>query len=211
LWGGTGNDVFYINHVSDQAIEYANEGIDLAISTITFELSGNAGNVERLTLSGTAAINGKGNGLDNVITGNSGDNLLQGQAGKDTLFGGNGNDILSGGVGSDRLSGGAGSDAFRFAGGNPTAGEIDVVRDFVHGTDHIEFEYYYFAALGSGEFDPAKFVAGTKALTADQHLIYNQAKGLLYYDADGSGAGDKIAIAQFIGNPVLDASDIVMI
>ena len=211
LWGGTGNDVFYINHVSDQAIEYANEGNDLAISTITFELSGNAGNVERLILSGTAAINGKGNALDNVITGNSGDNLLQGQAGKDTLFGGNGNDILSGGTGSDRLSGGAGSDAFRFAGGYPTAGEIDVVRDFVHGTDHIEFEYYYFAALGSGEFDPAKFVVGTKALTTDQHLIYNQAKGLLYYDADGSGAGDKIAIAQFIGNPVLDASDIVMI
>ncbi|MFM9937173.1 MAG: calcium-binding protein [Novosphingobium sp.] len=211
LWGGTGNDVYYINDARDQAIEYANEGNDLAISTITFELGGNSGNVERLTLSGTAAINGKGNALDNVITGNSGDNLLQGQAGKDVLSGGVGDDILSGGVGNDLLIGGAGSDGFRFAGAYAADAGIDTVRDFVHGTDHIELEYYYYAALGSGAFDPAKFVVGTKALTADQHLIYNDANGMLYYDADGNGAGARIAIAHFIGNPVIDASDIVMI
>jgi serralysin len=45
-----------------------------------------------LTLSGTAAINGSGNALDNTITGNSGDNILDGGAGNDTMIGGTGND-----------------------------------------------------------------------------------------------------------------------
>ena len=54
-------------------------------------------NVENLTLTGSANINGTGNGDANVITGNSGDNTLDGQAGDDTLTGGGGNDTLIGG------------------------------------------------------------------------------------------------------------------
>jgi Ca2+-binding RTX toxin-like protein len=49
-------------------------------------------NVENLTLTGNAAINGTGNALDNVLTGNSGNNTLTGGAGNDTLIGGAGTD-----------------------------------------------------------------------------------------------------------------------
>ena len=212
LYGGTGNDIYYVNSASDQLIEYAGEGNDLAIASVTFQLSAN---VERLYLNGSAAIDGKGNELANIMIGNSGNNVLEGLAGRDTLIGGKGDDVLSGGTGSDLLTGGAGADSFRFAGayaGNAAdqAG-VDTITDFVHGTDHIQLEYYYYAALGSGPFDPASFVAGTKATTTSEHLIYNAANHVLYYDADGSGAGDQIAIAKFEGNVTITASDFVII
>jgi Ca2+-binding RTX toxin-like protein len=210
LYGGAGNDVFYVNNASDQAIEVAGEGNDLVIATVSFELSYN---VERLSLAGTGAINGKGNTLANILTGNSGNNVLEGWQGRDTLSGGAGADVLSGGKDRDMLIGGAGADAFRFAGNSAADGGRDTIVDFVHGTDRIEIERYYFGAIQttSGPLAASEFTLGTAARTADQHLIYNQANGVLYYDADGSGAGTKVAIAYLQGNPVLDAGDIVLI
>jgi Ca2+-binding RTX toxin-like protein len=52
-------------------------------------------NIENLTLSGTAAINGTGNSLDNRITGNNAANVIDGGAGNDTMDGGAGIDTLS--------------------------------------------------------------------------------------------------------------------
>ncbi|TRU34908.1 MAG: subtilase, partial [Microcystis aeruginosa Ma_MB_F_20061100_S20] len=69
-----------------------------------------AANVENLTLTGAAAINGTGNAGNNVLIGNSANNILTGLAGNDTLNGGAGNDTLDGGAGNDLLLGGAGND-----------------------------------------------------------------------------------------------------
>ncbi|REJ47775.1 MAG: subtilase [Microcystis flos-aquae DF17] len=69
-----------------------------------------AANVENLTLTGAAAINGTGNNGNNVIIGNSANNTLTGSGGNDTLNGGAGNDNLNGGAGNDILFGGAGND-----------------------------------------------------------------------------------------------------
>ena len=49
-------------------------------------------NVENLTLTGSANIDGTGNGDVNAIIGNSGNNTLDGGAGADTMTGGAGND-----------------------------------------------------------------------------------------------------------------------
>ena len=69
--------------------ENANEGTDTVQSSVTYTLGAN---VENLTLTGHAAINGTGNALDNVLTGNSAGNDSNGGAGADTMIGGAGND-----------------------------------------------------------------------------------------------------------------------
>ncbi|WP_373480590.1 beta strand repeat-containing protein, partial [Geminocystis sp.] len=89
LVGGAGNDIYGVDNTSDRIVEALNAGTDLVNSIITYTLGAN---LENLTLTGTTAINGTGNTLNNSITGNSGNNTLNGEVGADTLNGGNGND-----------------------------------------------------------------------------------------------------------------------
>jgi len=87
--GGDGNDTYIVDNIADAITEQADEGIDQVNASISYTLGNN---LEKLTLTGTAAINGTGNGLDNVITGNAGNNILDGGAGADSMEGGKGND-----------------------------------------------------------------------------------------------------------------------
>ena len=89
LAGGAGNDTYVRNTTGDVVTEGVNAGIDLVRSAVSCTLPAN---VEKLLLTGTQAINGTGNALDNTLTGNSGDNVLNGGTGNDTLAGGAGND-----------------------------------------------------------------------------------------------------------------------
>jgi Ca2+-binding RTX toxin-like protein len=99
LIGGTGNDIYIVDSTTDTITENANEGTDTIQSSVTYTIL--AANVEKLTLTGTTAINGTGNAGNNVLTGNSGNNSLDGGTGNDTLNGGAGTDTLIGGLGDD--------------------------------------------------------------------------------------------------------------
>lgn len=125
LNGGLGDDVYVVNASGDTVVEAVGAGNDLVQSALSYTL---AANVERLTLTGAAAVDGYGNALANVLSGNAAGNLLSGGAGGDTLNGGAGDDTLQGGDGADKLVGGLGGD--RIGGG---AGDdyyvIDDVRD----------------------------------------------------------------------------------
>jgi Ca2+-binding RTX toxin-like protein len=96
--GGLGNDTYIVDNTGDVVTENANEGVDMVQSSITYTLGAN---VENLTLTGTVAINGAGNTLNNLLLGNSGNNTLNGGAGNDRLDGGAGNDTMVGGIGDD--------------------------------------------------------------------------------------------------------------
>ena len=87
--GGVGNDTYIVDASSDVVTENANEGTDTIESGVSFTLGSN---VENLTLTGTSAINGMGNTLNNLLVGNSANNTLSGGTGADTMLGGVGND-----------------------------------------------------------------------------------------------------------------------
>jgi trimeric autotransporter adhesin len=97
LTGGAGDDIYVVG-TGDTTIEAANGGTDTVQAGVTWTL---AAEVENLTLTGTTAINGTGNALNNVLIGNSAINTLTGGDGNDTLDGGAGNDSLVGGLGND--------------------------------------------------------------------------------------------------------------
>jgi Ca2+-binding RTX toxin-like protein len=98
LIGGLGDDTYVLDNIADIVTENSGEGIDLVRSSVAYTLTED---VENLTLTGTNAINGTGNALDNVITGNSAKNTLTGGAGNDTLVGLAGADMMIGGTGDD--------------------------------------------------------------------------------------------------------------
>ena len=205
LVGGAGNDTYWVNHASDVVSEGTGAGTDTVMATVGFTLSGN---VERLTLLGTAALNGNGNTLDNWLIGNEGANALSGLTGNDVLDGGAGADKLNGGRGNDILTGGAGNDVFRFA-DTLGATNVDTVTDWAVG-DRIQLENAIFTRLTStGVLASTRFAANDmgRAMDANDHVVYNTTTGALSYDADGSGAGAAVQIATLVGIPTLSAAD----
>jgi Ca2+-binding RTX toxin-like protein len=122
MTGRGGNDLYVVDNVGDKIIEAVGEGTDLAQSSVSYTI---AANVENLTLTGVASINGTGNTLDNTLTGNGGNNILNGGNGNDTLLGGVGNDSLVGGNGNDILQGGVGNDTLNGQANIDTASYAD--------------------------------------------------------------------------------------
>jgi Ca2+-binding RTX toxin-like protein len=133
MTGGAGHDIYYVDVAGDVVNEAAAEGTDTVNSAITYTLGAN---LENLTLTGSAALNGTGNELNNVITGNAGANSLNG---------GNGNDTLTGGLGADTLNGGSGDDTYVIDGSDTlvefAGGGNDTVQTSQSYTLLAEFEY----------------------------------------------------------------------
>jgi Ca2+-binding RTX toxin-like protein len=111
--GGAGDDTYIADNTNDYAYEVAGGGTDTVYSSATYSLDTN---VENLTLTGAAKIDGWGNPGVNVMIGNDAANTIYGYEGDDTLRGMGGDDILGGGDDADLIDGGAGSDTLTFAG-----------------------------------------------------------------------------------------------
>lgn len=118
MTGGVGNDTFFVDSVGDKVFEGPGGGVDTIFSSVSNNTA-IALNVEKLVLLGTIQT-GRGNDLDNHITGNTANNLLYGGIGNDTILGGDGNDSLYGEVGDDFLNGGNGNDRMEGGAGNDT-------------------------------------------------------------------------------------------
>ncbi|ESQ74096.1 tail fiber protein [Asticcacaulis sp. AC402] len=88
--GGAGDDTYYVDATTDSIVELNNQGFDSVFSSATFSLAFTF--IDNLYLTGSANINGTGNGQANLITGNTGNNRLDGAANNDTMNGGMGDD-----------------------------------------------------------------------------------------------------------------------
>lgn len=187
--GGAGNDTYMVGSTSDAVTEALDAGFDRVISSVGRSLGANQ---ETLTLTGTAAINGNGNLLNNLVQGNSGINSLTGGDGNDVLQGGAGDDTLNdssfatgnlfdGGLGADRLTGGAGADMFIGGAGN------DIINTS-SGADVIAFN------RGSG-MDAVVVANGNDNTVSLGH-------GILYSDLSLAKSGNDLILKTGMGEQI---------
>jgi hypothetical protein len=123
---------------------------------------------------------------------------IYGTAGADVLTGTGGREILYGFMGKDTLTGGAGQDTFVFDSRPHKTRNADTITDFNVNDDGIWLENKVFAKLEKKgtEMNPAQlkksfFTVGDKAKDQNDYIVYDKSKGVLYYDADGSGSRYK--------------------
>ena len=112
------------------------------------------------------------------------------------------------------MSGAAGiADSFRWA--DAVAGLGDLVIGFEHNGDQLQFVSAGFGGLAIGGLAAANFASNTTgaadSAAGTPQFIYETDTGLLWWDADGGGAGAAQAMAQFAARPVVTASDIALI
>ncbi|MBB3645492.1 Ca2+-binding RTX toxin-like protein [Rhizobium sp. BK619] len=109
---------------------------------------------------------------------------------------------------ADMLTGG---DSFAFD-VKPDNMSVDKIRDFSSAAeDKLLLDHSIFAALSLSAFSDESFVHGKKALEADDKLIYDQASGILSFDADGSAAGAAIHVAELDNSAELHFKDFLLI
>ena len=195
MTGRAGNDKYLVDNAGDRAFEAAGGGTDVVYTGISFVLT-DAQEIEGLstiTWELTTAINLTGNSLKNNLIGNAGVNVLDGRAGNDTMQGREGAD----------------SYAFSTVLG---ANNIDVILGFSSADDTILLENNgVFIGLAGGALNPNAFVIGTAAQDSSDRIVYDQATGRLFFDADGNGLGAQVQFARLDGAPVIAASDFTVI
>jgi VCBS repeat-containing protein len=167
-----------------------------------------------------------GTSTSDVLTGNVGNDVLKAGAGNDTVSGGSGNDTLYGGSGNDKVRGGTGKDTLKGELGKdtfvfdtaPSKSNVDKVLDFIIKDDSFWLDNAVFTKLGKKgtEAKPAQlsksfFTIGDKAKDKNDYVIYDDKKGKLYYDADGSGKGKQVEIATLSKNLKMTEKDFFVI
>lgn len=206
LNGGLGNDTYVVDNLGDIVTETSTltTEIDTVQASINYTLGAN---LEKLTLTGTAVINGTGNALNNTLTGNGANN---------SLTGGDGNDTLNGGAGIDTLVGGLGNDIYSVDTSTDIITELDS-----QGTDTIQstvtFSLAAIANLENLTLTGSGVIDGTGNLL-NNLIVGNSANNLLSGDAGNDtltgNAGSDILVGG-LGNDTLNlglndgASDIV--
>jgi serralysin len=199
MLGGAGDDTYVVGEAGDIVTELADEGTDTVESSINYTLGDH---VENLILTGTA-VEGTGNGLDNVITGNDLANLLSGGAGDDRLIGGDGVDRLVGGEGADVFVAELNSTEVATKRGSMS---LDMILDFNRGEgDRIDLSGIDFNgdAEGNGTYNFVGKADGKKAGDVSWKSFGNvdAAENALGIDLDGiDGKGANAPVSVLFGH-----------
>ena len=188
LIGLDGDDLYRVSAAGTTLQEVAGGGHDKVESSVSWTLGGE---IEDLDLVGTGAIDGTGNGADNVVRGNSGDNHLSGGAGNDTIVGLHADtydySVLAG---HDTMTGGSGNDTFLLDAGRisfPDHATALEITDFARG-DALRISSWYFDPDSTGST-----VTAGDGSTVDKLGVQVEVVGgntLLHIDRDGGAGAD---------------------
>lgn len=153
-----------------------------------------------------------GGSVADTITDLSGSDVwMSGGSGNDTITSGNGFDYIIGGADNDTISTGLGSDTILYY---ETTEGVDTITDFTSGTDSLAFRgntsggstFFNFAPNTTLTAGTNFITSGTPPTTGPTFIFIG---GVLSYDADGSGGGGAVSIANFTGtSTAVNASDI---
>jgi serralysin len=86
----------------------------------------------------------------------------------------------------------------------------DRITDF-SSEDILQLSGQAFGGLAAGKLAAAAFVVGPSAVDTQDRFIWYKAKGELYYDADGSDAGEKVLFLIMAPGTALAASDFLIV
>ncbi|MEL6384633.1 MAG: hypothetical protein AAFQ89_19675, partial [Cyanobacteria bacterium J06626_18] len=207
--GGMGDDLYVVDDAGDTVTEYAGAGNDKVEASVSYTLNAN---VENLLMTGSAAIDGTGNSLDNQLLGNGANNQLNGKAGKDIirgkagrdrLFGDAGNDELFGDAGNDELFGGDGKDFLMGFGGTPS---IQPSNSTQRETPQQDNDLTYSGSIDSVEFSIGSATlldssVGTLLGGADKTTLEPYYKLFGEYDTLTGGSGfDTFVLGNHLGS-----------
>ena len=201
MYGGAGDDTYVVDNASDRVYESTTTGIDdggtdTVKSGIAFSLGAYT---ENLTLTGSVAINGNGNELNNTLTGNSAANTLKGMAGNDIINGGGGADLMYGGAGDDTyVADNTGDRVNEISAGD---GGIDTVKASVGFTLGAYIENLILtgiAAINGNGNDLANTLTGNSG--------NNRLDGKAGADVMRGGAGNDIYYVDNAGDAVFEAT-----
>jgi hypothetical protein len=150
---------------------------------------------------GVGAVDLAGNvgaAVNTVIVGSSGTDTLTGGAGNDIIIGNGGNDRITGGSGADRLTGGAGNVTFSYnaASDSPAAGP-DIITDFRHGADKIDFNAIAGINAANGVPQFQGNITGTGTLSLNAHSVaYLEAGGNTQVLVNTTGTSETVSTAD---------------
>jgi len=182
----------------DVVREIAGQGNDVVFASASYQLRSGTeievlSAIDQSASDVGSAYTLRGNEFGQIVAGNNAGNVLDGRGGNDVLVGLGGNDT------------------FAFTTALDGTNNVDTVRDFASGSDKVGLASDVFAAVTDGGIVAGEFVIGTAAADADDRLVYDQATGRLFFDADGNGSGAAVLFAQFGAGTVLAASDFVVV
>jgi serralysin len=196
LFGGDGGDAWLAGESGDDIVsgDAGNDRIDGG--TGNDQLFGNDG-VDFITSGSGDDLAGGGSGNDTWLAGDSGNDQLFGGDGNDRMDGGADNDRLTGDSGNDALTGGSGSDIFVFY--DDASNGFDLIGDWSSGSDLMEVDASAFGgglSAGGLTVDQLVLSATPAATQAFGQFLFETDLGRLYWDADGTGAGAALLIAE---------------
>lgn len=148
---------------------------------------------------------------DDDLFGGDGADALMGGNGLDSLVGGTGNDTLMGQAGADTLDGDAGDDVFRFQSETDGADYIVDFSGVTGNNDRFSINATNFGGgLTGGNITAAQFqilTATDRLIDSSDRFIYDMVDNKLYFDANGSAAGQRYHIATFSSAVTLSNTD----
>ena len=194
MTGRGGNDTYLVDNLGDRIAEAAGGGTDMVLTRASYALA--AGQeieaLQLLAVTGTARLNLNGNEFAQSVVGNAGANVLDGKGG------------------ADLLTGRGGADSFLFSTALGAA-NVDRIADFA-ADDTLRLSKSIFSALAPGQLAEGAFKnLSAGSVDADDRILYKQATGELFYDADGSGGGVAVRFGVLDNKAALTAADFFVV